>query len=71
MVKNGNQQAYSQLVTKYQNYVFTIVLRYIMNREDAEEVAQDVFVKAYKSLADFREKASSAPGFIPLPPPAA
>jgi len=54
MVKNGNQQAYSQLVTRYQNYVFTIVLRYINSREDAEEVAQDVFIKAYKSLADFR-----------------
>lgn len=54
LVKNGNQQAYSQLVTKYQNYVFTIVLRYLTSREDAEEVAQDVFIKAYKSLADFR-----------------
>ncbi len=54
LVKNGNQQAYSQLVTKYQNYVFTIVLRYLSSREDAEEVAQDVFIKAYKSLADFR-----------------
>ena len=33
---------------------FTIVLRYLHGREDAEEVAQDVFVKAYRSLADFR-----------------
>lgn len=54
LVKNGDHQAYGQLVTKYQNYVFTIVLRYLTSREDAEEVAQDVFVKAYKSLADFR-----------------
>lgn len=53
-VKSGNQQAFSQLVTKYQNYVFTIVLRYVTSREDAEELAQDVFIKAYKSLADFR-----------------
>ncbi|WP_290792247.1 RNA polymerase sigma factor [Flavihumibacter sp. UBA7668] len=54
LVKNGDHQAYGPLVTKYQNYVFTIVLRYLTSREDAEEVAQDVFVKAYKSLADFR-----------------
>ncbi|HEY8398217.1 MAG TPA: sigma-70 family RNA polymerase sigma factor [Flavihumibacter sp.] len=53
-VRSGNQQAYSQLVTRYQNFVFTIVLRYVTNREDAEELAQDVFIKAYKSLADFR-----------------
>ena len=54
LVQKGDQQAYAQLVSKYQNYVFTIILRYIPSREDAEEVAQDVFVKAYRSLADFR-----------------
>lgn len=53
-VRDGDQQAYAQLVTKYQNYVFTIILRYVPGREDAEEVAQDVFVKAYRSLSDFR-----------------
>src|SRR5215216_3060767 len=53
-VVKGEQQAYSMLVERYQNYVFTIVLRYVKGREDAEEVAQDVFVKAYRSLADFK-----------------
>jgi RNA polymerase sigma-70 factor (ECF subfamily) len=42
------------LVERYQNYVFTIVLRYVKSREDAEEVAQDIFIKAYRSLADFK-----------------
>lgn len=53
-VRQGDQQVFSLLVSKYQNYVFTIVLRYLSSREDAEEVAQDVFVKAYRSLGDFR-----------------
>lgn len=53
-VLSGDQQAYAGLVTRYQNYVFTLTLRMIKNREDAEEVAQDVFIKAYKYLADFR-----------------
>src|SRR5215210_1275785 len=53
-VLQGNKQAYAQLVERYQNFVFTIVLRYVKGREDAEEVAQDVFVKAYRSLADFK-----------------
>src|SRR5215216_596058 len=53
-VVKGEQQAYSMLVERYQNYVFTIVLRYVKGREDAEEVAQDVFIKAYRSLADFK-----------------
>jgi RNA polymerase sigma-70 factor (ECF subfamily) len=53
-VLNGDQSLYALLVKRYQNFVFTIVLRYAPNREDAEEIAQDVFIKAYRSLADFR-----------------
>jgi RNA polymerase sigma-70 factor (ECF subfamily) len=54
LVLKGDQQAFATLVARYQNYVFTIILRHLPSREDAEEVAQDVFVKAYRSLADFR-----------------
>jgi RNA polymerase sigma factor (sigma-70 family) len=53
-VLRGEQALYSDLVKRYQSFVFTIALRYTPNREDAEEIAQDVFVKAYRSLADFR-----------------
>jgi len=53
-VLKGEQQAYAELVKRYQNYVFTLTLRFIKSREDAEEVSQDIFVKAYRSLADFR-----------------
>ncbi len=53
-VLRGEQTLYAELVKRYQNFVFTITLRYTSSREDAEEIAQDVFVKAYRSLADFR-----------------
>jgi len=53
-VLRGEQALYSDLVKRHQSFVFTIALRYTPNREDAEEIAQDVFVKAYRSLADFR-----------------
>jgi len=53
-VLQGDQQAYAEIVKRYQSFVFTIALRYTPNREDAEEIAQDSFVKAYRSLADFR-----------------
>ena len=53
-VLNGDYQAYAGLVNRYQNYVFTLTLRIVKNREDAEEVAQDVFIKAYRYLADFK-----------------
>ena len=53
-VLQGEQNAYAELVNRYQGYVFTLVLRMVKSREDAEEISQDVFVKAYRSLADFR-----------------
>lgn len=53
-VLSGEHQLYSELVTRYQNFVFTLALRYTPQREDAEEIAQDVFVKAYRALKDFR-----------------
>ncbi len=50
----GNTKAFGQLVEKYQAFVFTIVIRMVKNREEAEEVAQDTFIKAYQSLDKFR-----------------
>ncbi|MHA4845843.1 RNA polymerase sigma factor [Flavitalea antarctica] len=50
----GDTRIFSELVKRYQNFVFTITLRYTPNREDAEEIAQDAFIKAFKSLASFR-----------------
>ena len=53
-ILQGDQAMFATLVQRYQQYVFTLVLRFTDSREDAEEVSQDVFVKAYRSLADFR-----------------
>lgn len=53
-VLHGEQALFGLLVERYRNFVFTLVLRFTANREDAEEIAQDIFVKAYRSLADFR-----------------
>jgi RNA polymerase sigma factor (sigma-70 family) len=49
----GNQSAYADLVKRHQRFVFTLALRFTKSREDAEEVAQDCFIKAYRSLAAF------------------
>jgi RNA polymerase sigma factor (sigma-70 family) len=53
-VLSGDQQAYAAVVNRYQSYVFTLALRFTKSREDAEEVAQDVFIKAYRALANFK-----------------
>jgi len=53
-VLKGDQNAYAGLVERYKNYVFTLVLRFTKSREDAEELSQDIFIKAYRYLADFK-----------------
>jgi RNA polymerase sigma factor (sigma-70 family) len=50
----GNQFAYADLVKRHQRFVFTLAMRFARGREDAEEIAQDCFVKAYRSLASFQ-----------------
>lgn len=53
-VLSGQQQAYAILVERYQHFVFTIALRHVKDREEAEDMAQETFIKAYRSLADFK-----------------
>ncbi|GHC55121.1 RNA polymerase sigma factor [Ulvibacter litoralis] len=50
----GDVQSFGFLVEKYQDFVFTIAYRVVKTREEAEEVAQDSFVKAFQSLASYR-----------------
>ncbi|MBQ4820335.1 RNA polymerase sigma factor [Aquimarina sp. MMG016] len=50
----GEVNAFSELVERYQSLVHTVVLRMVKNKEQAEEVAQDTFVKAYQSLSKYR-----------------
>ena len=52
----GNQAAYTDLIKRHQRFVFTLALRFSKNREDAEEIAQDCFVKAYRSLPNFQRQ---------------
>jgi RNA polymerase sigma-70 factor (ECF subfamily) len=52
----GNQAAYADLVIRHQRFVFTLAMRFTKSREDAEEVAQDCFVKAYRSLETFKQE---------------
>lgn len=54
--RKGNRLAFRRLVEKYQNYVFTIALKILKQRELAEEVAQDVFLKVFHTLESFEGK---------------
>ena len=50
----GDTQTYSVLVDRYKDMVFSLALKMLRNREEAEEVAQDAFIKAYKKLNKFK-----------------
>lgn len=53
----GQTSQYEVLVKRHQRFVFTLAMRFAKNREDAEEIAQDCFVKAYRALATFKQTA--------------
>ena len=52
----GNQRAFETLVRKYEKPIFNVALRILKDRDDAMDVAQTVFVKAYEKLESFDEK---------------
>jgi len=55
-VKAGDIHAFSAIVSNYQKMVFSIVLKIVDNREDAEDIMQEIFVKVFKSLEQFKEE---------------
>jgi RNA polymerase sigma-70 factor (ECF subfamily) len=54
----GDREAYRVLVEKYQGRAFSIALEIVKTREDAEDIVQESFVKAYLSLGEFRGQAA-------------
>ncbi|MDH4222078.1 MAG: sigma-70 family RNA polymerase sigma factor [candidate division Zixibacteria bacterium] len=56
--KRGEEKAFNELVNLYKKGIFNLVLRMVRNREDAMDLTQEVFVKAYRSLDDFRGDSS-------------
>tara|TARA_R110002110_G_scaffold164882_3_gene365095 strand:- start:39 stop:617 length:579 start_codon:yes stop_codon:yes gene_type:complete len=54
LIINGDTNAFALLVDRYKDLVYTLTLRMLKNREEAEEVSQDTFIKAYKSMGRFK-----------------
>lgn len=53
-LQNGNRQAFEHLLREQQTRIVNVAYSLLHNREDAEEVAQDVFVEVYRSIGNFR-----------------
>lgn len=57
-VKAGEIDAFGELVQKYKQQVYFIAYRMTNNHADADDLSQEVFIKAYESIGGFREKSS-------------
>ncbi|MCF6359428.1 MAG: sigma-70 family RNA polymerase sigma factor [Cyclobacteriaceae bacterium] len=56
-VKQGDTDAFRLLVENYQHLAFTVAFNIIKNKQDAEEVVQDSFVKVFSKISQFKEEA--------------
>lgn len=54
LVKEGNKKAFDKLVIKYQQRIIQLVMRYVKDASEAQDVAQETFIKVYKALPNFR-----------------
>ncbi len=50
----GNQDAFTELINKYKNLVYSVVLRMVNDSEEANDLAQEVFIKVYKNLDKYQ-----------------
>lgn len=55
-VMKGDANAFAFLIDKYKNMTYTLAMKIVKNHEDAEEVAQDSFLKAYQKMDTFQGK---------------
>jgi RNA polymerase sigma factor (sigma-70 family) len=57
-ILKGDSGSFSQLVEKYSHLAFSLSMKMLNQREDAEEAAQDAFIKAYNSLSSFQSSST-------------
>ncbi|HTK82043.1 MAG TPA: sigma-70 family RNA polymerase sigma factor [Bacteroidota bacterium] len=53
---HGDQKAFGKIVDKYQRPIFNVALRILNNVNEAQDIAQEVFIKAYNNLPNFNHK---------------
>ena len=56
--RNGDKNAFGELVKRHEGKVYTLGFRFMKNREDAADVMQDTFLQAYRKLGSFEGKSA-------------
>ena len=65
-VRKGDSASYAFLVNKYKNMAFTVALKIVNNREDAEDILQESFLKAYQQIHTFEYKSKFSTWFYTI-----
>jgi len=55
LTQQGDKQAFAELVDRYQKKVYSIALRLLGDREESRDASQEVFLRLYKALSDYRK----------------
>lgn len=58
MAKNGDKKAFEEIIGLYEKKVFSTIYYMVKNENEVEDIAQEVFVKIYKNLKNFKEESS-------------
>ncbi len=56
-VKEGDEDAFREIVERYQRQIIGLCFRYVGNQQDAEEIAQDVFIHLYRAASTYQPRA--------------
>jgi RNA polymerase sigma-70 factor, ECF subfamily len=58
LFQNGDEDSFNELVRRYQEKVYWIAHRFVNNHDQADDIVQDVFIKVYRALHEFRGQSS-------------
>ena len=56
--QNGEQEAFNELVNRYQAKIYNLVYKYVPNSETAKDLSQEIFIKAYRALPHFKRQSA-------------
>ena len=65
-IRTGNQEAFRLIIREYKSQAYSIAFRIMRNAEDAEEVVQDSFLRAYKKIHQFKGDSKFASWFLKI-----
>src|SRR5499427_4322926 len=66
-VQRGDKGAFDALVLKYQHKLVKLVMRYVRNPAEAEDIAQEAVIKAYRALPQYRDDSAYYPWLYRIP----